>query len=107
MLGNIKQLLLQDKTIYLLIGHHSRISQRLEQHLTTSQRKQLHLLPDIPRGLRSWRKYLKQAVRYSHRRADTIILGGGEIITPENPTTYRYRWRYIRPSIRKRNLIIM
>jgi len=107
MLGNIKQLLIQHKTIYILIWHHERVQQRLNQNLTYTQMKHITLLPDIPRGIRSLYKYLSHRVLYYHRRADTIILWGGEIITPETQTGYRYRRPYIRPTLFHRNLIIM
>lgn len=63
---------------------------------------------ELPRGIRSWYRYFTKGYYQAFSAfysCDAIILGGGEILTEENPNAYWY-WRYsmwgalIRPKIK-------
>ena len=78
-----------------------RLKQFFSQFIDT---KQITFIHELPKGIRSafqrlkkgWLKELKH-----FRKADTVILWWGEILTEENPSAYRYRLVWMRPFLLK------
>jgi polysaccharide pyruvyl transferase WcaK-like protein len=59
-------------------------------------------ITEIPKGFRSWWKYIitgKLKEWKLWRKANTVIIGWGEIITEENKHSYRYRLASIIPLL--------
>lgn len=72
-------------------------------------------LREIPKGLRSIFRFIRKQERKDfgvYRKIDSVIVGGGEILTEENPNSYRYRLisllpLLIRKLIVKTNIYLM
>jgi polysaccharide pyruvyl transferase WcaK-like protein len=99
LLGNIKLLQQQKKEIYVIAHDPKWIEDFLKQSIDTTD---ITFLQEMPRGIRSIWKYIvskKYKQIKSFFTIDTIILGGGEILTEESPHAYYYRLRSIRPAL--------
>jgi hypothetical protein len=71
----------------------------LQQSLDTQD---ITFLQELPRGIRSIWRYISTPHHFQIKKfldIDTVILGGGEILTEESPHAYYYRLRSIRPAL--------
>ncbi|MDD2537582.1 MAG: polysaccharide pyruvyl transferase family protein [Candidatus Absconditabacteria bacterium] len=119
LLGTIKLLLKQKKQITVSCFDPEWLKGFYRQFIDVDQ---ITFIKEIPKGFRSFLKYRrKKGFKEFHyfAEADCIILGGGEILTEENPRAYSYwilgmfpffirKWRETRfKRISQRELIIM
>ena len=108
LLGNIRLLQQQNKTISIIAHDPQRLREFLSQSLDTTE---ITFLQELPRGIRSIVKYFRTHTYPQIKnffQIDTIILGGGEIFTEESPHAYYYRLRSIRPALLfEKNLYLM
>lgn len=90
MIGNLKLLLKQGKTPVVVSQNPVFLKKFCSQFIDVHQ---VEFICELPRGIRSFWSWLKNGHYASfseYYRCDTIILGGGEILTEENPNAYRY-----------------
>ncbi|MFA5748236.1 MAG: polysaccharide pyruvyl transferase family protein [Candidatus Absconditabacterales bacterium] len=108
LLGTIKLLLKQKKSIYVVSPNNIRLQNFLNQFIDTNQ---ITFIDELPRGFRSLLNFLKNKPYQQIKKflnIDNIILGGGEILTEESAHSYYYRLRSIWPALfLKKNLYIM
>lgn len=90
LIGNLKLLLAQGKEPIVVSQNPDFLRSFCAQFVDVSKVVFIH---ELPRGVRSLIRYIKQGnyKEYSYfYQCDAIILGGGEILTEENPNAYRY-----------------
>lgn len=108
LLWTIKLLLTQRKNILIVSYDPKWLQQFLSQFIDTSS---ITFLTEIPKGPRSLLNYIlerKRTERKLRKKADAIIIGGGEILTEENSNAYWYRLASILPCwFRKIPLYLM
>ncbi len=108
LLGNIKLLTKQNKQIFVVSQDNDWLKEFLSQFIDISK---ITFVDELPRGFRSLWKYIRnkkfKQLKYFWK-INTVILGGGEIITEESPHSYYYRFWSLWPSfLPKRKLYIM
>ena len=99
LLWTVKLLLEQKRQITISCFDPIRLKTFFSQFIDITQ---ITFIYELPKGFRStfqrikkgWLKQLK-----SFRKTDAVILWGGEIITEENPSAYRYRLVGMRPFL--------
>ncbi len=97
LLWTVKLLLKERKEILIVCYDPTRLQHFFSQFIDTSH---ITFLTEIPKGPRSLRKYITEKKRKElklRKKADAIIIGGGEILTEENRNSYRYRLVSILP----------
>jgi polysaccharide pyruvyl transferase WcaK-like protein len=97
LLWTIKLLMKQKKEIYVAAYDVERLKWFLSKFIDTNR---IIFLTEIPKWLKSGLKYLKEwkfKERKIYREIDNIIIWWGEILTEENPNSYRYRLVSILP----------
>lgn len=97
LLWTIKLLMKQKKEIYIAAYDVEWLKWFLGKFINISG---IVFLTEIPKWFRSGLNYLKEwknKERKIYREIDSIIIGGGEILTEENPNSYRYRLISILP----------
>ncbi len=97
LLGTIKLLMKQKKKIYIAAFDVDWLKWFLEKFVNVSK---IIFLTEIPKWLKSGLNYLKEwklKERKQYREIDSIIIWWGEILTEENPNSYRYRLISILP----------
>ena len=108
LLWNIKLLQKQWKKIFIVSQDNEWLKKFLSKEVDCSG---ITFLDELPRGFRSTFKYFKKNgfSQIKHFwNIDTVILGGGEILTEESAHSYYYRFWSIWPSLLlRRNLYIM
>ena len=94
LIGTIKLLQKQGKKVYIQAYDMDWLNEFLKQFVDVSQ---ITFLTEIPKGIRSWIKFLWNEIYrgkiielWHYARIDACIVGGGEILTEENPASYRY-----------------
>ncbi|MCX6823092.1 MAG: polysaccharide pyruvyl transferase family protein [candidate division SR1 bacterium] len=102
LLGTIKVLLKERKHILIVSYDPTRLQHFLSQFIDTSHITFLTEIPKGPRSLRTYIKTKKRKERKLRKKADAIIIGGGEILTEENKNAYRYRLVSILPCLFKK-----
>jgi polysaccharide pyruvyl transferase WcaK-like protein len=101
LLWTIKLLQQQKRQVLVAAYDPTRLEQFLSQFIDTSH---ITFLTEIPKWRRSLWKYIttgKFKERKTYKKADAIIIGGGEILTEESKNAYRYRLISILPCLRK------
>lgn len=91
LLWTVKLLLKERKEILIACYDPKWLQHFLAQFIDTSR---ITFLTEIPKWPRSLVKYIgekKRKERKLRKKADAIIIGGGEILTEENRNSYRYR----------------
>ncbi|MCF7835194.1 polysaccharide pyruvyl transferase family protein [Candidatus Gracilibacteria bacterium] len=97
LLGTIKLLMKEKKDIYVSAFDVNWLKGFLSKFIDISK---VTFLTEIPKGIKSGLNYFKKGKLKEwkkYREIDSIIIGGGEIITEENPNSYRYRLVSILP----------
>jgi len=109
LIGTIKLLQSQGKKIYIQAYDASWLRGFLNQFIDTSK---IIFLTEIPKGIRSWIRFLRDGVYkskwrelFSYAKIDGVIVGGGEILTEENPNSYWY-WLVSLLPILIRNIFV-
>lgn len=108
LLGNIKLLQQQKKKLYIVSQNPSYLKNFLSQFIDVAD---IVFIRELPWGIRSFFSYLfswkRNELKYFFQ-IDTIILGGGEMLTEEMPHAYYYRLNSLRPALFfKKELILM
>ncbi|MDR3169214.1 MAG: hypothetical protein LBU27_05685 [Candidatus Peribacteria bacterium] len=95
----MKLLLAQKKQIIISCYDPKWLSAFFSQFIDIQQIVFIHEIPKGPRSAFQWLKKggLKELMYF--RTTDTVILGGGEILTEESRTSYRYRLVSMRPFL--------
>lgn len=105
LIGTLRLLLSQGKEPIVVSQDPDFLKSFCSQFLDCSK---VEFIYELPRGIRSCYRYVSQGFYQTFSyfyRCDAIILGGGEILTEENPNAYWY-WRYsmrgklIKPQIK-------
>ncbi|MCK9466991.1 MAG: polysaccharide pyruvyl transferase family protein [Candidatus Absconditabacterales bacterium] len=108
LLGTIKLLQEQGKKIYISAYNIAWLKSFFKQFINIEE---LTFLREIPKGFRSFGKFIKDGGKKTikkYREMDSIIIGGGEILTEELPNNYRYWLVSILPCIKKqKNIYLM
>jgi polysaccharide pyruvyl transferase WcaK-like protein len=105
-LGTIKLLLKQGKKIYVAAHDPLWLKWFFKQpQLLWADVSKIHFIHEAPKWLRSLLIFwltgkFRHLVRYF--QVDSIIIGGGEILTEENKSSYRYRLAGIFPCLLKK-----
>ncbi len=97
LLGTIKLLMKQKKEIYIAAFDVDWLKWFLKKFVDISK---ITFLTEIPKWLKSGLNYLKKwklKERKQYREINSIIIWWGEILTEENPNSYRYRLISILP----------
>lgn len=91
LLWTVKLLLQEGKTITIAAYDPEWLKKFLSQFIES---KHITFVTEIPKGIRSRINYIRQQKwkeRKLYRKTDAVIIGWGEILTEENPNSYRYR----------------
>lgn len=102
LLWTVKLLLKERKNILIVSYDPKWLQHFLSQFIDTSS---ITFLTEIPKWPRSLIKYIakkKRTERKLRKKADAIIIGGGEILTEENRNSYWYRLASILPCLFKK-----
>jgi hypothetical protein len=105
LVGTIKLLQKQGKKIFIQAYDPKWLEGFLKQFVDTST---LCFLREIPKGARSLLKFLGNggiAQLWKYKDIDAVIVGGGEILTEENPNSYWYRLISLIPSLIRKMFI--
>lgn len=97
LLGTINLLIKQKKNIYIAAYDVERLKWFLGKFVDASK---INFLTEIPKWLKSGLNYLENGKLREwkeYREIDSIIIWWGEILTEENPNSYRYRLLSILP----------
>jgi hypothetical protein len=95
----VKLLLVQKKQIIISCYDPKWLSDFFSQFIDVQQITFIHEIPKGPRSAFQWlKKGGLRELRYFWT-TNTIILGGGEILTEESKTSYRYRLVSMRPFL--------
>jgi len=101
----IKLLQQQGKKVFVQAYDHKWLRGFLEGFVDVSD---ITFLTEIPKGIRSIFWYIFGAKRqelWEYRKIDSVIVGGGEIFTEENPNSYRYRLVSLLPILTKKMIV--
>ena len=102
LLWNVKLLLQQDKKVTIACYEPERLRRFFTQFIDVSK---VRFIPELPKWFHSFFRYI---FRYWMKwfltffKTDTIILWGWEILTDENPWSYRYWIASIWPFLQKK-----
>lgn len=99
LIGTLKLLLKQNNHIVIQAYDPKRLRSFLKQFIDISK---ITVVTEIPKGVRSIFKYLvkgKIRERMKMWKCNAVIVGGWEILTEENPNSYRYRLISLLPSL--------
>lgn len=101
----IKLLQQQGKKIWIQAYDPKWLRWFLKQFIDVSD---ITFLREIPKGIRSLARYIwRQGWNelWEYRKIHSVIVGGGEILTEENPNSYRYRLVSLLPILIKKILV--
>ncbi len=101
LLWTIKLLLKQKKQITIAAYDTKRLKKFFHQFIDTDN---ITFVTEIPKWFRTRVKYIREGKRKERKlrkQADAVIIGGWEIITPENKHSYRYRLASLLPILKK------
>lgn len=102
LLWTVKLLLAQHNHIVIQAYDSKRLRTFLKQFVDMSH---ITIVTEIPKWARSLRKYIKtwKFREWSiQSRCDTVIVGWWEVLTEENPNSYRYRLISLLPSLARK-----
>ena len=102
LLWNVKLLLQQNKKVTIACYEPEWLRKFFTQFIDVGK---VRFIPELPKWFHSFFRYIfRYWMKWFSRfwRTDTIILGGWEILTDENPWSYRYRKLSIWPFLQKK-----
>jgi len=105
LVGTIKLLQQQGKNIFVQAYDPKWLKGFLKQFVDVSDITFFREIPKWPRSILKyiWKKWWTEL--WDYRKIDSVIVGGWEILTEENPNSYRYRLVSILPILTRKLIV--